>query len=214
MKNTHPSFTFRFIGSVLTRALLLFLAFDLLFALVNPLPALGRISIYNGIIPGRARLPFGEQPGLAYNLSLYSLEAMFASHEVSRAKASGEYRVLVVGDSSVWGTLLTPEQTLTGHINAGSYRSADGRTIRAYNLGYPTITLTKDLLLLSRLCQYQPDMIIWLVTLEAFPRTKQLTSPILQNNAAEVHSTHRSGSVRSLVSGVPWRISSVFSCTE
>jgi hypothetical protein len=186
MNSANPSHNARFLGGVLVKGLLLFLALNLLFALLNPLPALGRLSVYNGLIPGRARLPFGEVPDKAYNLSLFSLEAMFASHEVNHPKTTDEYRILVVGDSSVWGTLLTPSQTLTGQINTGGYRSADGRTIRAYNLGYPTISLTKDLLVLSHLRQYQPDMIVWLVTLEAFPRTRQLTSPLLQHNPGEV----------------------------
>jgi hypothetical protein len=186
MKSASPSISTRTVGGVLVKGLLLFLALNLIFAWLNPLPAVGRITIYNGIVPGRARLPFGETPDKAYNLSLFSLEAMFASHEVNQPKASEEYRVLVVGDSSVWGTLLTPAQTLTGQINAGQYRSQDGRTVRAYNLGYPTLALSKDLLLLSRLRPYQADMIVWLVTLEAFPRSLQITSPIVQHNPAEM----------------------------
>jgi len=186
MKSTKPPVNARFLVNVLVKALLLFLVFNLLFTWINPLPWLGRISAYNLLFPGRLRLPFGEVPDQAYNLSLFSLDAMFASHEVSRPKAKDEYRVLVVGDSSVWGTLLTPIQTLTGQINAGGYHALDGRLIKAYNLGYPTITLSKDLLIMSHLRAYQPDLIVWMVTLEAFPRTVQLTSPIVQHNPQEI----------------------------
>jgi hypothetical protein len=38
------------------------------------------------------------------------------------------------------------------------------------------------LLILSRAAAYQPDLIIWFVTLESFPAGKQLASPILQHN--------------------------------
>ena len=183
MNNAKPSINPRFFGGVLVKALLLFVALNLSFAWLDPLPALGRVSAYNWLFPGRPRLPFGENPAQAYNFSLFSLDAMFASHEVMRPKAKDEYRVLVVGDSSVCGTLLTPAQTLSGQINAGGYHAADGRAMRAYNLGYPTISLSKDLLLLSRLRPFQPDMIVWMVTLEAFPHTVQLTSPLLQHNA-------------------------------
>ena len=186
MQDTTSGYSFRFVCSVLVKTLILLLAANLLFALVNPMPFLGKLTLYNWLFPGRARLPFGEDPGQAYNLSLFSLDAMFASQAVARPKAPGEYRVLVVGDSSVWGILLPPGQTLAGQINAAGYKTPDGRQVRAYNLGYPTLSLTKDLLVLEWARQFQPDMIIWLVTLEAFPRDQQLSSPILQHNPQAV----------------------------
>jgi hypothetical protein len=85
----------------------------------------------------------------------------------------------------VWGTLLTPEQTLAGQLNANPI-SACGKTIKAYNLGYPTISLTKDLMILDQAKQYQPDMVIWLTTLEAFPKDKQFESPLVANNAERI----------------------------
>lgn len=175
-----------FAGRVLLKALLLVLVINLLFAAANPLPVLGKISLYNHLFPGRPRLPFGETPDKAYNFSLFSLEAMFASHEINQPKAPDEFRVVVVGDSSVWGTLLRPEETLTGILNARGIKAADGRRLRLYNLGYPTITLTKDLLVFAWARQYQPDAIIWLTTLESFPKDKQLATPILQHNPAAV----------------------------
>jgi hypothetical protein len=44
------------------------------------------------------------------------------------------------------------------------------------------MSLAKDLLLLDRALAYQPDLIIWLVTLESMPLEKQLESPIVQHN--------------------------------
>jgi hypothetical protein len=169
------------------KGLLLFLLIDLLFAPLAPLPILGQISAYNLIFPGRLRLPYGENPDQAYSLSLYNLEAMFASHELTAGdKPVDEYRVLLIGDSSVWGYLLKPEDTLSGALNASRLKTSDGRSVRAYNLGYPTLSLTKDLLILNVAMRYQPDLIIWLVTLESFPITKQLDSPIVQNNTTRV----------------------------
>jgi hypothetical protein len=170
---------------VLIKAGLLFVAINLLYAWANPLPLLGRLSIYNTLVPGRERLPFGENPA-SYNLSLFQLEAMFSSHEVSAAKPADEYRVLLIGDSSVWGILLEPEDTLAGKLNELDLGTVDGRTIRAYNLGYPTISVMKDLLILDRAMAYQPDLIVWLTTLEAMPAHKQTTSPIIQHNADSV----------------------------
>jgi hypothetical protein len=158
--------------------------FNFAFIFINEMP-LGKLSLYNSIFPGRARFPFGETRE-SYNLSLFNLDAMFASHILAGTqKTPAEYRVLLIGDSSVWGTLLTPEQTLAGQLNANPFQAC-GRTVQAYNLGYPTISLTKDLLILDQAKGYQPDMIVWLTTLEAFPNDKQLTSPIVANNAARV----------------------------
>ena len=145
----------------------------------------GRLSLYNSLFPGRERFPFGESPD-SYNLSLFDLDAMFASHVLAgRQKAPDEYRVLLIGDSSVWGTLLEPEQTLAGQLNAYSM-PACGKTLHAYNLGYPTISLTKDLMILNEAKRYRPDLVIWLTTLEAFPKDKQLSSPIVANNLERV----------------------------
>jgi hypothetical protein len=139
------------------------------------------------IFPGRLRLPYGEKPDQAFNFSLYNLDAMFASHELAaNEKPADEYRVLIIGDSSVWGYLLKPENTITAYINAANIQVGDDRIVHSYNLGYPTMSLAKDLLVLSYAMRNQPDLIIWLVTLESFPLDKQLDSPIVQNNPSRV----------------------------
>jgi hypothetical protein len=177
----------RFVRNVILKALVLFIITNLLFAFTDPLPTLGRISAYNGLFPGRARLPYGERPDLAYNLSLFNLDAMFASHEIAGGrKPADEFRVVLVGDSSTWGFLLHPQDTLSAQLNAHRLAAPSGKHMRVYNLGYPTMSLTKDLLLLQRALRYQPDLIIWLVTLESFPVSKQLASPIVQHNPQEV----------------------------
>ena len=172
------------LSGILLKAALLFVLFNVAFVFIKDVP-FGNLSLYNSVFPGRERVPFGETRA-SYNLSLFDLDAMFASHELTGTeKAHDEYRVLLIGDSSVWGTLLTPEQTLAGQLNA-SQVNACGKTVRAYNLGYPTISLTKDLLILDQARQYKPDLIVWLTTLEAFPKERQLLSPIVANNAKRV----------------------------
>lgn len=174
-----------FLRNVVLKGLALFLILNLAFVAVNP-DALGRISLYNHIFPGRHRFPFGEDPAQSYNLSLFNLEAMFASLTISASpKPSNEYRVLVIGDSSTWGILLHPAETLAGQLD-GAGLSICGKIVRVYNLGYPTISLTKDLMVLDYAMRYQPDLIIWPMTLEAFPLDSQLTSPIVANNASRV----------------------------
>jgi hypothetical protein len=184
----HPGvpFTWRFVRNVVFKAAILFAALNVIFALLDPLPVLGHLSAYNWLFRGRERLPYGENPSAAYNLSLYQIDAMFASHKLAGADHRDEYRVLLIGDSSVWGILLKPKDTLAGQINAGNYHTADGRRVQAYNLGYPTMSLTKDLMLLDYARRYQPDLVVWLFTLESFDRDGQLDSAIVQNNADRV----------------------------
>ena len=178
--------TGKFLRNVLLKALVLFLLFNLLWAAFNP-TSLGKLSLYNILFDGRERLPFGENPAESYNLSLYDLDAMLASHKLSAgAKPADEFRVIVIGDSSVWGTLLRPQETLAGLLDGQHLTAADGRSVRVYNLGYPTLSLTKDLMILDALKPYQPDLILWLVTLESTRDSAQLTSPIVANNLERV----------------------------
>jgi len=169
---------------LLLKTALLLVVFNFAFILTHNIP-LGRLSLYNILFTGRERFPFGETPE-SYNLSLFDLDAMFASHVLAGTdKTPNEYRVILIGDSSVWGTLLKAEETLAGQLNAKSMQAC-GENVKVYNLGYPTISLTKDLMILDLSLQYQPDLIIWLTTLEAFPKSKQFESPIVANNAERI----------------------------
>jgi hypothetical protein len=183
---TGYDYTWRFVLRVVIKSLLVFIVANLLFAISDPLPVIGQISIYNWLVPGRDRLPYWEN-NESYNLGLNSLEAMFSSHKISQAKRSDEYRVIVIGDSSVWGVLLANSDTLTGNLNKTHIKVGDKRLI-AYNIGHPVMSITKDLMLLEYVLNYQPDLIVWSVTLEALPYPKQLEAPLAQNNAIRIRS--------------------------
>ena len=177
---------------LLLKAAGLFLLLNLLFAWFLPLEKLGAISLYNTILPGRGRLPYGEIPAASYSLSLNNIPAMLASHEIAQAAAEDVFRVLVIGDSGTWGWLLENDDALAGQINALDLTSADGRPVVAYNLGYPIMALAKDLLLLdAAMCVdaatdadvcLEPDLVLWPVTLQSFPRDQQLQPPLVQEN--------------------------------
>ncbi len=176
-------YTWRFVRNVVIKGLALFVVVNAIFALLYPVPLLGRVSIYNVLTPGRDRLPYGENPDESYNLSLLNLDAMFASHIIAGTpKAADEYRVLLVGDSSIWGVLLNPEQTLAGNLNAAGYKTAQGKHVCVYNIGYPIQDASKDLILLQYAMRYQPDLILWLITLESFPLDQQFASPLVSAN--------------------------------
>jgi hypothetical protein len=201
----------RFTTRVILKGFLLFLAVNLLFAIVYPVAELGQVSVYNLIVPGRKRLPYGENPSRAYNISLFNLEAMFASHEISAGpKTEDEFRVIFIGDSSTWGYLLPVEDTLSASINRANLQLTDGRTVRAYNMGYPVMSLAKDLLIISRAAKYDPDLIVWLVTLESFPYDKQLSPPLIQHNPTQFgeliqkHGLHFQGSKNEFIEKSLW----------
>ncbi len=184
------SATWRLTVRVLLKAAVIFVALNLLFAWAYPLEMLGKASLYNIAWPGRLRLPYGEDPAKSYNLSLYNVPAMLHSHTLMMKKTEDEFRVLVIGDSAAWGWFLQNQDTLVGRLNAGGY-SADGRRLVFYNLGYPVMSLTKDLMLLDAAMARQPDLILWPVTLESFARSRQLDHPLLQNNPRAGAAAHR-----------------------
>ena len=181
-ENRHDNYLL-FIIKVLGKGILLFLIFNLVVGLIPAGNRVGRVSLYNLLFPGRPRLPFGENPQEAFNLSLYDLEAMFASHEIHKAsKPENEFRILLIGDSATWGTLLKPDETLAGLINEYAFISDDGSNVKVYNLAYPGMSLLKDLIILNQSLSYQPDLVIWPLTLESFPDAHQIETPLVAQN--------------------------------
>lgn len=183
-----------FIRKVIVRAILFIFLFNALFIIINPIEKGIRLSAYNTLYPGRQRLPFGENSRESYNLSLYDLDAMIASHHIAGVpqKATNEFRVIVLGDSSIWGTLLRPDETFTGVLNQQHLSTQDGKTIVFYNLGYPSMSVTKDLLILDRVRAYQPDLILWGVTLESLVLDTQISVPLAANNQTALQPFHLS----------------------
>ncbi len=174
------------IGRILLKTALLLVALNLLFAWLNPLEPLGRVSFYNRLFPGRERLPYGENPAESYNLSLNNVPAMLASQRLDAGQPDDAFNVLVVGDSGTWGWFLENDDTLTGQLNEMALTTAEGQPVHFINLGYPIMSLTKDLMLMDAAISAEIDLVIWLVTLESFPRDKQLFAPIVQNNPDRV----------------------------
>lgn len=183
MNDLSSPISWPFLLRVLLKTALLFVAINLLFAVAVTPESYGRLSLYNRLWPGRDRLPYGENPAESYNLSLNNLPAMLSSHRLAQPKSADEFRVLLLGDSAVWGWLLPNEDTLAGQLNQMDLHSADGRSLTFYNLGYPILSLSKDLLLLDEALAYEPDLIVWLVTLDSLAPAQQLNHPLLWHNA-------------------------------
>ncbi len=171
---------------ILWKTCLILLIINFAFPLLNAvdLPA---VSLYNSIFPGRLRLPFGENPELSYNLTLNDIDSMFASHIVSKASEE-EYSIFLIGDSSIWGTLLKNDETIAAKLQEMIDTDTDrGQQVRVYNLGYPTSSVLKDLVLLDKAMQYKPDMVIWFVTLNSLVKDSYLEAPIILNNAEKTN---------------------------
>lgn len=170
---------------VIIKGVLLFAICNLCFAVIYPMQALGNLSLYNRVLRGRTRLPYGENPTLWNNISVMNLNALFASHVIQQAKADDEFRVILLGDSNTWGWLLAHDETLAASINQAQM-TVDEQRIVAYNLAYPQLSLTKDLLILDEALQYQPDLIIWLVTLRSFALEQQLFPELVRQHPQQV----------------------------
>lgn len=152
---------------VLFKAAVLFFAANILFAWVNP--PMGKLTLYNSLFSGRVRFPYEQEPQFylaGFNAPIYEdFDAMFGAHRVSQKKGDDEFRILFLGDSSTWGVTVQAKDTLTEQLNQKRLRTCDGRAIQAYNLGYPMPFLMRDLLILDKAMVYEPDMIVWLISL-------------------------------------------------
>jgi len=160
---------------------------NIIYALLDP--SVTGISAYTTIFPGRVRLPFGDRED-PYAVMVDDVDVMFGSHVISMPKMSNEFRVVLLGDSSIWGENLTPQESLSEQWNRSNIQCAD-RTIRVYNLGYPHPSVIKDLIILDKTLGYDPDLIVWFIALNTLiPRR---LSPFLAANrerALRVLDTH------------------------
>ncbi len=163
-------------GWVLLKAIFLFVIVNMVFALMNP--PVGKLTLYNHIIPGRLRFPYEKEPSfysVGHNAPIYEdFDAMFGAHVISKRKSANEFRLILLGDSATWGVSVSASEMLSEQINRLHIKTCDGRVVHAYNLGYPLSFLTRDLLILDKAMQYKPDMVFWLITLSTLePKTAE-----------------------------------------
>jgi hypothetical protein len=175
---------------VLVKALCLFVVINILYAIIDPQGA--RVSGYNLIFPGRTRLPFGVG-GDPYSVAIEEVDFTFPSHRISVPKASNEYRVVLIGDSSLWGEDLGAYEVISEQWNMLNIQCGD-KIIKTYDLGYPHPSVLKDLVIMHKTVEYEPDLIVWFITLNTL--ISQRINPFLVANrerAAEVLSTYDIG---------------------
>jgi lysophospholipase L1-like esterase len=159
---------------VLLKAIFLFVVVNVVFALINP--PVGKITLFNYLVPGRLRFPYEQESAfyfVGFNAPIYEdYDAMFGAHVISRRKPADEFRLLLLGDSATWGVSVQANEMLSAQINRLQIETCDGRRVRAYNLAYPFSSITRDLLILDKAMEYKPDMVFWLITLSTLqPKT-------------------------------------------
>ena len=170
---------------VLIKSFVIFLIFETTLTIINP--PLGTINIYSVLKLKRFRFPTSTHAPADAALDVGNLDAMFASHIVSQPKANDEFRVLLLGDSAMWGFLLQPEQTISGQINALNL-TCGNKKVQVYNLSYPRSSATKDLMILDKAMKYQPDLIIWPVTLYTLMPKTRIDHWLIGQNPDELYS--------------------------
>jgi hypothetical protein len=162
---------------VVIKALCLFVVVNVLYALVAP--PIADVSIYNSIVPGLERMPFGNS-GDPYTLTIDNADAMFTAHKISAKKTPDEIRVALIGDSSIWGENLTQDDTLAGQWNQLNLQ-CHGKSVKFYNLGYPHPSIVKDLIFIEEVKDRHPDAILWFVTLNTLMNQYRI-NPFLMGN--------------------------------
>jgi len=168
---------------IVIKAIFLLLCFNFAYPLIQKIP-FQNITLYNHLVQGRERLPFGETPQLSYNLTMNDMDAMLLSHEISKRNADDSRKIVIGGDSSIWGTLLENKDTISAKLEQRIAKEGSelGENVLVFNLGYPTTAILKDLAFLDAGLVYEPDVIIWFVTLNSLVHDAYKDAPILLNN--------------------------------
>jgi hypothetical protein len=164
--------------NVLIKGIILYFLFELFLPFSNFNPAV--LNIYRSENLQRERLPFITSSGAEDRaLDVGILDTMFASHVISSPKRENEYRVIILGDSSIWGDPLPVSSTLAGQINTLKL-ACNNKQVIAYNLGYPLPSAIKDLMVLEKGMEYHPDLVVWGVTLFTLTTRMVEEHPLLE----------------------------------
>ncbi len=169
---TAETYRWPFVGRVILKAGVLFVILNMLFALADPLPLLGRVSLYNGLFSRRERLPYGENPPNP-TTSAWTTWRRCSPRTRSRrlrTRTSSGCCYRRFGDLAF---CLEPENTLAGKLNSaglttrmgGPSASSTWATRHGSDPGPGAAGLR---------LRYQPDLIVWLVTLESFRARRAL----------------------------------------
>jgi len=172
------------VGRIFIKGIVIFLLVE--FALLSSWPDISALNVYALLRIKRERFPFSTQAPADAALDVGNLDAMFASHIVSEPKKPNEYRIFILGDSSVWGIRMNTQQTLSEQINKLNL-TCNNKFAKSYNLSFPLSSASKDLMILDKAMAYQPDLIIWFVTLNTLSPKARLNNILIAQNPVEFY---------------------------
>lgn len=86
--------------------------------------------------------------------------------EVSRVPAENEFRILLLGDSGVFGLGVADRETHARQLEGQLNRDADGITYRVINMGVPSYNTEQELIQLQSLgVELHPDLVLLMFSL-------------------------------------------------
>lgn len=146
---------------IVLKAVLLFVAFDLLQAATHLDRRLESLSLYRHFVPPLARIDImRDYPSSV----MWPLESLLDAHQIARPKSAAEYRVAVLGDSGSFDLFSPARDAIPGQMTRLAPRIS-GHTLRAYNLSYQTPNPLKDLVIEKHALRRNPDAVVWFITL-------------------------------------------------
>jgi hypothetical protein len=115
------------------------------------------------------------------NPDVYWLELTLRQHELCwrEPKTPGELRVALYGSSAPYGFPLPAEQGLSGLLNA--HFDAIGMPAHVYNLAMVITYQVRDAVIMEESLAYEPDVIIYPITLADFRHLAPLPDPVATN---------------------------------
>jgi len=146
---------------IVGKALLLFVAFDVLQAAVGLDRRLDSLSIYRRLVPPLARLSaMRDYPAGV----MWPLGPLLDAHRIGLPKAPDEYRVAVLGDSGTFDPYHRSADAVPGQMTRLGVRVGQRRLI-AYNLAYQKANAVAGLLILRHAVEKRTDAAVWFVSL-------------------------------------------------
>lgn len=91
------------------------------------------------------------------------LDPLLRQHEICWRERTGETRVILLGNSAVFGFPLPAEQSVAGRLNAQF--TAEHLPAHVFNLGWVFTYQIRDALILHQALAYRPDVIVYALTL-------------------------------------------------
>jgi hypothetical protein len=96
-------------------------------------------------------------------VKLLWIDPALRQHEICWRDVPGETRIVVLGNSAIFGFPLPAEQSFSARLNAQF--DAAGTPAHVFNLAWIFTYFLKDALILERALAYHPDVIVYAVTL-------------------------------------------------